>query len=70
MVARKENASYEEFHNSLSEYATGVDTLLSEENMSSLTGASKKLKEGVKTVDEGLKTAQAGVQQMNAGARL
>lgn len=62
-------SSYEEFHGKLSEYTTGVDTLLSEDNMTSLTGASKKLKEGVKTVDEGLKAAQAGVKQMNDGAK-
>lgn len=60
--------SYEEFHTKLDAYTSGVNALLSEENMNNLTGAAGSLKSGVKTVDDGLKQVQAGVSQINAGA--
>lgn len=60
--------SYKEFDEKLDAYTTGVNTLLSEENMTSLTGAAKTLKNGVETVDNGLKQVQAGVKTISEGA--
>lgn len=60
--------SYEEFHTSLDAYTTGVNTLLSEENMDNLTDATTSLKKGIKDVDDGLKSAQAGVASINSSA--
>lgn len=60
--------SYQEFHDKLDAYTTGVNTLLSEENMNALTNAAEDLKSGVETVDNGLKQVQEGVKSLNEGA--
>lgn len=60
--------SYQEFHDKLDAYTTGVNTLLSEKNMSALTNAAEDLKSGVETVDNGLKQVQEGVKSLNEGA--
>lgn len=60
--------SYKEFHASLDAYTTGVNTLLSEDNMKSLTDATSSLKDGVKTVDDGLKSVQSGISTINENA--
>ncbi len=60
--------SYEEFHQQLDAYTTGVNTLLSKENMNGLSNAASTLKSGVETVDQGLKKVQAGVQDIHQGA--
>lgn len=60
--------SYEEFNAQLESYTTGVNTLLSEDNMNSMTNATASLKNGVETVDKGLKQVQSGVSAINKGA--
>lgn len=60
--------SYKEFHESLDAYTTGVNTLLSEDNMKSITDATSSLKAGVKTANEGIKGVQAGISTINQSA--
>lgn len=58
--------SYNEFNTQLDAYTTGVNTLLSEDNMNAMTGATAKLKDGVASVDKGAKAVKGGLSTINA----
>lgn len=60
--------SYKQFNDSLTTYVNGVNTLLSEDNMTKLSSGVDTLKSGVETLDTGLTSAVAGIDSINAAA--
>ena len=58
-------ASYTEFDKKLSEYMTGVNTLLSKENMDSLKTGASALKAGVDTINESASALNKSKDEVN-----